>query len=222
MEDKAIHSVSTFMKNSRILILAPHTDDGEFGCGGTISRFVEEGREVYYAAFSTAEESVPPEFPPTILEDEVRAGTRALGIPADNLLIYKYQVRHLPHVRQEILEELVRLKRELDPSMVILPSSCDLHQDHQTVYMEGLRAFKMITVLGYELPWNNMSFDPRHFVVLQERHVRTKIEALKCYESQKCRPYSKEDFIWSWARSRGGQIFVEFAEAFDVLRWVLP
>ena len=202
------------MPNNRVLVLAPHTDDGEFGCGGTISRFVEEGRDVYYAAFSTAEESVPPEYPPDILESEVRAGTRALGVPPENLFVYKFQVRKLPDVRQEILEELVRLKKELEPSTVFLPSSKDLHQDHQTVYLEGLRAFKMVTVLGYELPWNNMSFDYRHFIVLNERQVATKIAALKCYHSQQCRHYSKEDFIWSWARSRGGQIAVDFAEAF--------
>lgn len=208
--------------NGRILILAPHTDDGEFGCGGTISRFVEEGREVYYAAFSTAEESVPEEFPPDILEREVREGTKALGIPKENLLVYKYRVRHLPHARQEILEELVRIRSEVSPAVVFLPSSNDLHQDHQTVYMEGLRAFKMETVLGYELPWNNISFDYRHFVVLQKHHVERKVEALRCYKSQQGRPYSKEDFIWSWARSRGVQISVDYAEAFDVLRWVLP
>jgi LmbE family N-acetylglucosaminyl deacetylase len=44
----------------RVLVLDPHTDDGEFGCGGTISRFLEQGMEVFYAAFSTAAESVPP------------------------------------------------------------------------------------------------------------------------------------------------------------------
>jgi hypothetical protein len=87
--------------------------------------------------------------------------------------------------------------------------------------MEGLRAFKMVTVLGYELPWNNLSFDYRHFVVLDRSHVQTKIAALKCYHSQQHRPYIQEDFLWGWARSRGGQISVEFAEAFDVLRWVL-
>ena len=209
------------MKNGRVLVLAPHTDDGEFGCGGTISRFIAEGREVFYAAFSTAQESVPPEFPPDILEQEVKAGTAALGIPPANLMVYKYAVRHLPHVRQEILEELVRLKKEIDPGTVFLPSSKDLHQDHQTVYMEGLRAFKMVTVLGYELPWNNLSFDYRHFVVLDRSHVQAKITALQCYHSQQHRPYIQEDFLWGWARSRGGQISVEFAEAFDVLRWVL-
>ena len=208
--------------NNRVLVLAPHTDDGEFGCGGTISRFIEEKREVFYAAFSTAEESVPPEYPPDILEREVREGTRTLGIPPENLLVYKYAVRHLPHVRQEILEELVRLGREIDPGTVFLPSRQDLHQDHQTVHMEGLRAFKMVTVLGYELPWNNLSFDYRHFVVLQKRHVQTKVDALRCYQSQQGKPYSEEDFIWGWARSRGGQIAKQYAEAFDVLRWVIP
>ncbi len=206
--------------NNRVLVLAPHTDDGELGCGGTISRMVEEGREVYYAAFSTAAESVPPPFPPDILEKEVRQGTKVLGIPAANLLVYKYKVRHLPHMRQEILEELVRMKREIDPATVFLPSAQDLHQDHQTVHIEGLRAFKTVTVLGYELPWNNLSFDYRHFCVLTREHVQTKIAALRCYQSQQHRPYTQEEFIWSWARTRGGQIMVEYAEAFDVLRWV--
>lgn len=206
--------------NNRVLVLAPHTDDGELGCGGTISRMVEEGREVYYAAFSTAAESVPPPFPPDILEKEVRQGTKVLGIPVANLLVYKYKVRHLPHMRQEILEELVRMKREIDPGTVFLPSAQDLHQDHQTVHIEGLRAFKTVTVLGYELPWNNLSFDYRHFCVLTRAHVETKIAALRCYQSQQHRPYTQEEFIRSWARTRGGQIMVEYAEAFDVLRWV--
>ena len=206
--------------NNRVLVLAPHTDDGELGCGGTISRMVEEGREVYYAAFSTAAESVPPPFPPDILEKEVREGTKVLGILAANLLVYKYKVRHLPHMRQEILEELVRMKREIDPATVFLPSAQDLHQDHQTVHIEGLRAFKTVTVLGYELPWNNLSFDYRHFCVLTREHVQTKIAALRCYQSQQHRPYTQEEFIWSWARTRGGQIMVEYAEAFDVLRWI--
>ncbi len=205
----------------RVLVLAPHTDDGELGCGGTISRYIERGCDVYYAAFSTAEESVPPEYPPDILQTEVRAGTKALGIDSSNLLTYRYRVRHLPDVRQEILEELVRLKADIAPTTVFLPSSHDLHQDHQTISMEGLRAFKTGTVLGYELPWNNMAFDYRHFVVLEERHLATKIAALACYESQKHRSYFQEEFLRSWARTRGGQIFVDYAEAFDVLRWVM-
>lgn len=40
----------------RALVLAPHTDDGELGAGGTLAKMIEAGVEVYYAAFSTAEQ----------------------------------------------------------------------------------------------------------------------------------------------------------------------
>ena len=35
----------------RMLLLAPHTNDGEIGRGGTIVRFIK-GKQVYYVAFS--------------------------------------------------------------------------------------------------------------------------------------------------------------------------
>jgi len=44
----------------RVLVLAPHTDDAELGCGGTIARLLTDGADVFVAAFSTAEESLPP------------------------------------------------------------------------------------------------------------------------------------------------------------------
>jgi len=52
---------------NRILVLSPHTDDGELGCGGAVSRFVEEGKHVTYAALSCCEKSVPPGYPRDIL-----------------------------------------------------------------------------------------------------------------------------------------------------------
>ena len=96
----------------RILILAPHTDDGEFGCGGTISKFIEEGAEVFYVAFSCAEESVPKGFPKDILETEVKKATSVLEIKPENLFIYKYLVRKLSYHRQEILENMVHLNKK--------------------------------------------------------------------------------------------------------------
>lgn len=209
------------IKRDVVLVLAPHTDDGELGCGGTIARFVEEGKLIYYAAFSTAAESVPPPLPNNILETEVREATRILGIPEQNLFLFNYQVRKLEYQRQEVLEDMIKLKRLIDPEIVFLPCANDLHQDHITVYNEGLRAFKNCTVLGYELPWNNITFHTRHFVFLKERHVAKKFEALRCYCSQAKRHYVNKDFIYGLARTRGVQLGTQFAEAFDVIRWVL-
>src|SRR5688572_7900466 len=109
----------------KILVLAPHTDDGELGAGGTIAKLIESGAEVYYAAFSTAEESVPAGFPKDILKTEVRNATLKLGIPASNLLIFNYQVRKLGYMRQEVLEDLIKLRRDINPDLILLPSLKD-------------------------------------------------------------------------------------------------
>ena len=41
-------------KFKNVYVLAPHTDDGELGAGGTIAKLIELGANVYYFAFSTA------------------------------------------------------------------------------------------------------------------------------------------------------------------------
>ena len=79
--------------NKRVLVLAPHTDDGEFGCGGSIVKLIEQGANVSYAAFSLCEVSVPHEWPIDILEHELKRAAKALGIQKSNLLIYRYPVR---------------------------------------------------------------------------------------------------------------------------------
>ncbi len=208
--------MTTKIKN--VLILAPHTDDGELGAGGFISKLIEEGANVYYAAFSTASESIPVGFPSDILISEVKAATKELGILPANLFIYNYTVRKLNYVRQEILEELINLKKKIDFDLILMPSLNDIHQDHSTIANEGLRAFKTKSIMSYELIWNNLTFNTQAYVELEERHVNRKIQALKQYASQGRRDYLSEDFIRSLAVVRGVQFGVPYAEAFEVIR----
>lgn len=207
------------MSFKKVLVLAPHTDDGELGAGGFIAKLIEEGAEVFYVAFSTAAESVPEGFPNDILKTEVKAATKVLGIKEENLIIFDYQVRKLNYVRQEILEELIRLKRKIDFDLILIPSINDIHQDHSTIANEGIRAFKTKSIFSYELIWNNLSFNTQSYVKLEERHVNKKIEALKEYKSQGFRDYLSERFIKSLAVSRGVQFGVEYAETFEVVRY---
>ena len=209
------------MDHKKILILAPHTDDGEFGCGASIAKFIGEGADVYYAAFSMAEESVPPQFPKDILETEVKKATLELGILPENLLLFKYKVRHFASRRQEILENLVKLNNTLQPDLVFMPAIHDLHQDHSTVACEGLRAFKRTSILAYEMPWNNLNFATQSFICFNEKELERKIAALNCYESQKARNYLTEEFLRGLAITRGVQIGKKYAEVFEVIRWIL-
>jgi len=205
---------------SRVLVLAPHTDDGEFGCGGTIARMLEGGVEVRYVAFSVATKSLPEGFPPDTLAREVREATAAIGIPPEGLDVHDFEVRTFPVHRQEILELLIEIWEEWRPDAVFMPSVRDIHQDHQVIAAEGLRAFKRTTVLGYEIPWNNLDFSYQAYVSLEKRHIERKVEALACYASQQHRNYANPEHIWTRARTHGINIGREYAEVFEVYRVV--
>lgn len=209
-----------FSRKSRIIILAPHTDDGEFGCGGTVNRLLEEGHEVTYIAFSAAEQSVPAPWPKDVLRGEIKEALAELGDGRISLHVLDYPVRRFPEHRQPILDDMLRLREEIKPHVVFLPSPNDTHQDHQVISQEGFRAFKAITILGYEVPWNNLTMRTTSFVILDEQHVQKKIQALLCYQSQAGRPYASAEFVRSLARVRGTQIGSTYAEAFETVRLV--
>jgi len=208
-------------RNQSILVLAPHTDDGEFGCGGSIARFVREGNRVWYIAFSDAEKSMPEEYPKDQLRKELAQAMKIFDVDEDHYQIHSYPVREFPLHRQSILDLMISIKKKIDPDIVFMPSSFDTHQDHKTICEEGFRAFKDKTLLGYEVPWNNLTFPTQAFVILDETDLEKKIKALKCYETQKDRFYASEDFIRSLARVRGTQIGHQFCEVFEIIRWVL-
>ena len=204
----------------RVLVMSPHTDDAELGCGGTMARWIEEGAEMFTAAFSTAETSLPPGSKPYRLKDECHLALDELGVPRDNRFIYDFPVRELGYHRQDVLEEMVKLARDVQPEVVLVPSGADLHQDHAVVHQESVRAFRHLTMMGYELPWNHITFSTQAFVVLDESHLRRKWAALTKYESQleMARPYFRYDFIESMARVRGVQVKAPFAEAYEAIR----
>ncbi|WP_246944206.1 PIG-L deacetylase family protein [Bacillus pinisoli] len=210
-------------KVKRLLVLAPHTDDAELGAGGLIAKMMEEGVEVYVIAFSSAEESLPENLPSDTLYKEFNNAMSILGVKEEHTRVLPYKVRKFSEKRQDILEEIVSLRSEINPDLVCLPCSQDVHQDHKVIHNEGVRVFKHIPVLGYELPWNQTSFSSQAFVQLEERHIDLKWKALQSYQSQiqLNRPYFYKEFIYGLARLRGVQIKKTWAESYEVLRVVL-
>jgi LmbE family N-acetylglucosaminyl deacetylase len=159
-------------------------------------------------------------FPEDVLVQEIKASTRELGVPAENLYLFDYDVRTFNFHRQEILDDILNLRNKIKPDVVFVPSVNDIHQDHYTIAQEAVRAFKFSTLLCYELPWNNFEFKTTLFFGLQESHVEQKIKALSNYKSQAHRPYMQPDFIQSLARVRGVQVGLPFAEVFEVVRMI--
>jgi LmbE family N-acetylglucosaminyl deacetylase len=208
------------MKKSRILILSPHTDDGEFGCGGTINKLINQGCEVYYISFSFARKSIPDSFPKNSTAKEVVEAASKLGIKKDNLIFFDYEVRLFPEVRQHILENMVQINSEIKPDLVFMPNSKDTHQDHNVIYTEGYRAFKKTSMLGFESLWNNSIFDANFFVCIDEENLKVKMDAIRCYKSQAKRNEMKHGAVEMLAKVRGSQIYRGYAECFENIRYI--
>jgi N-acetylglucosamine malate deacetylase 1 len=209
-----------FKEIKKVLILAPHPDDAEFGLGGTIVKLLETGCDIHLAIFSLCEKSTPKGFEIGIIEEELKESCNFLGIRMDNIYIFNYSVRDFPAYRQEILEDMIILKEKVNPDLVFVPCSSDIHQDHNTIYNEGIRAFKHNSLLGYEMPWNNFGFKSYVFVSLTRQQIDKKIKALEIYKSQASRIYSSSEFVESLAKVRAIQIGQQYAESFEMIRYI--
>ena len=209
------------MNGNRVLVLSPHTDDGELGAGGTIARFIDEGKDVYYVAFSGCETSIPEGLPKNTLRKECRRSVVSLGFLPEKITLLDFEVRTFPQHRQEILDKLINLKQRIEPGLVLLPSTQDMHQDHGVIYSEALRAFKKeSSIWGYEHPWNNLTFTTDIFVTLNLKYMERKLKAIKEYKTQQSKSYMDEKNIMALSCTRGSQIDVSFAEAFESIRLI--
>jgi LmbE family N-acetylglucosaminyl deacetylase len=203
-----------------VLVLAPHADDAEFGCGGTIARYIEEGKTVYVWAFSLAEKVIPVSMPSDIRIQEMGHAMKVLGVTEYWHEGVSCWHRNMTPYRQDILDRMVALNRSLTPSEVFIPSTDDVHQDHQVITQEAMRAFKQCSLYGYEMPWNNMTSNHRMFVKLAEVHLEKKIEAISKYKSANNVRYRDESFLRGLATVRGVQAGSLYAESFEVIRRV--
>ena len=206
------------MKNKKILVLAPHTDDGELGAGGYIYQSIKNGAEILYVAFSDCKKSLLESSNKNLLSQECQKATKSLGI--NKLQILNFEVRDFFEKRQKILDNLIKLKKEFAPDEVLTPSRFDIHQDHQTITNEAVRAFKTCTILGYEIPWNCLRFDLDYFVELSQESIYKKVDALNLYKSQLDRFYFRDNYMLNHAKSRGGLINATYAEVFEIIRIV--
>ncbi|REJ80070.1 MAG: PIG-L family deacetylase [Bacteroidetes bacterium] len=202
----------------KVLLLGPHPDDIEFSSAGFVKRMKDAGVELHYAVFSMCEKSVPAGMDKDVIKKELLKAAEFMGIKRENLYLFDYEVRIFPEKRQEILEDMVKLNRKLNPDLVLLPCSSDIHQDHETIHREGIRAFKNNMILGYEMPWNNFNFDSHVYVMLSEDDIRFKTQVLELYKSQSFRFYRSEEYVRSLATIRGIQVQSAFAESFEVIR----
>jgi LmbE family N-acetylglucosaminyl deacetylase len=199
----------------RVLFLGAHPDDIELGCGAFVHHIVRQ-TEVLCVTLSDNQKN------PDLqnVKNEHLESMAVLGVPKERIVLGPFTTRVFPDSRQEILEYFLGLRREFKPDLIFVHSKQDVHQDHLTMTDEALRAFRGITVLGFDVVRSSYGFFPHFLVEVTEEDLNRKIEALACYETYRDRYYFNRELTRSIMVRHGALAECPYAEGFDILRIV--
>ena len=199
----------------RLLFLGAHPDDIELGCGALLAH-VSGKLDIRCVTLSDNQKN-----PDLVnLVDEHYRAMEILGISKDEIILKDFETRNFPRDRQEILEFLYELNGTFQPDMVFTHTTADIHQDHDVVTIEALRAFRGVSVLGYDVLRSSYGFFPHFLVEVSEGDVEKKIEALSAYQTYKSRYYFDPEVVRATSIRHGALAEKPFAEGFDTLRIV--
>lgn len=199
----------------RVLFLGAHPDDIELGCGALIHQIAPQTDLLCVTLSDNQKNPLL-----TNLVDEHYRSMAILGVKRENATLGPFTTRIFPDARQEILEYFLKLRRDFNPDLIFVHSQADVHQDHNTITDEALRAFRGITVLGFDVVRSSYGFFPHFLVEVSEADVNKKIEALSEYETYRDKYYFNAELTRSIMVRHGALAEVPFAEGFDILRIV--
>lgn len=197
----------------RVCFLGAHPDDIELGCGALIAHIARQ-TEVLCVTLSDNQKN-------PLLTNVVNEHYRSmamLGVPEDHVRVGAFETRRFPHSRQEILEYMIDLNRNFRPEIVFVHTKADLHQDHATVTEEALRAFRGLTVLGFDVIRSSYGFFPNFLVEVTEQDVECKIRALAEYRTYDEKYYFDPAITRATLVRNGALCERPYAEGFDILR----
>lgn len=223
-----------------VLILAPHPDDEVLGCGGTISRYIAEGNDVYVCVVTSG-------YPPIYEEDYKRAkknGWPHIQYPdimkAHKLLEVKETFfLQFPTVmletvpRYELNGKISELVQKIMPEVVFIPHFGDMQRDHALVseaVMVAVRpkyegtvryvySYETLSETEWNIPHAANSFIPNTFVDITP-FLQKKLDAMSCFTTQLCAFPNPRSLgaVEALAKLRGSTMGSQAAEAFALVR----
>ncbi len=224
--------IEEFGEVERVLVVAPHPDDAEIGCGGTVARLTRDGVEVYYVVATNGDKGTED---PTLTnadlaatrDKEQRDAAAVLGVK--EVTILQNGDGELVDGR-ELLGEITRQVRRIRPDIVLTTdpfrTSFYIHRDHRITGMVTMDAvfpfardrlhFPEHSEAGL-LPHKTAEIyfwgpeTPDVFVDISDT-IEAKIEATKLHASQ----FGPGDMDWvrSWAARNGEPRGMAYAEEF--------
>jgi LmbE family N-acetylglucosaminyl deacetylase len=181
-----------------VLCLGAHCDDIEIGCGGTILRLVDSGREVrfHWVVFCSTTERQ---------KAGLASAAAFLGQAAARVEIKSFRDSFLPDQWRDVKETFESLKRGVQPDLILTHFRGDLHQDHRTISELTWNTFRNHNILEYEIvKYEGDLGVPNVFVPLDESTVQRKCRLiLEHFRSEAHRSWFSEETFRALMKLRG-------------------
>lgn len=222
----------------RVMVIVAHPDDAEFGCAGTVAKWVRQGKEVTYVICTNGDKgssdpSMTSEQLAPIRRKEQEAAARLLGVKEVVFLGYPDGfLEDTPAFRGE----LVRLIRKYRPDVVLTTDPYRHYQPHRDHRIVGSVALDAV----FPSARDRLSY-PEHMAEGLDPHkvgeaylygsdnpdvweditetFDIKMAALKCHASQMKPDSGWQDRVKEWAEIAGAKADAPLAEAFKRLEF---
>jgi len=208
--------------DKHILVFCAHSDDEAVGMGGTIAKYIKEGKKVVKIVFSYGEKSHPHLHEFFVARDriqETREASEFFGIEQTTFIgLSDLSLKKTDdNTTFKIKKEINRLK----PEKIFCPSANDPHPDHRNVLRvvdEVLNGLKQdYELLTYEV-WNVVDENRPAFYIDISPYYKKKVEYMKKFKSQWLYMYFLLPIVHFRCRRYGRIIGKKFAEKFYKIR----
>lgn len=224
----------------KVMVIVAHPDDIEFGCAGTVARWVQDGAEVCFVLVTSGDVGIAK---PDITRAEAAAVREAEQLAAAAVLgVHDVVFLREPDgsvvnsldLRKRLVRELRRFKPEVvvcsDPTVFFVDSSYINHPDHRAVAAAALDA--VFPAAGQPHVFEELAAEGLTAHKVRKVYVEgsgsgdtwinisdvidCKIEALRKHVSQ-MGDWDPEPMLRQWSREAGKGKEMEYAESYRVM-----
>jgi len=198
-----------------ILAIGAHPDDIEFGCGGTLLKYIRGGHNVYLLVMTDGHKGGQGKLRRT--EQQLAAEI----LKPKEVIWGSYLDTELSPRMNEMVQDIEVVLARIKPHFTFIHYDMDTHQDHRALAKAAVSATRYVkNVLFYEGP-TSQNFSPTVFVDIRET-LEEKLQILLAHQSQVMKTniegLSIVDISRSTAVFRGISGRVQYAEGFMPLR----
>lgn len=217
--------------NENVVVITPHPDDETLGCGGTLLKFGEQDKNLYWLIVTTMNNYFSSEIKQK-RDDEIH--NVAIKYNFKEVFKLGYPAAELDKIPLgNIVNNISSIFKELAPNILFVPYPSDIHSDHKVVFdatmactkwfrypsVEKVYAYETLSETDFTINPDANFFRPNVYVNISD-YIDQKIEIMKIYESEiGIHPFPRsEKTIRSLAYVRGAASGFQAAEAFMLLK----